>query len=220
MLQKQFGVAVLLISVSVLLHGCTSSGKANYKRAQPYANANAWYVGSWQGENDFFEPSLKVEMTIAPDGKVFSFAHGGNRAYKVTSKGKLVNIDRLPDTPMRGKMQSADALVLEDGGTLHIRQEGDGLRTTISDMDITVLYHRVNDSSELEAIQQRAAALQAEDPHHKDHDFWHSKEFWTVVVTAAASATVDALHHHDHLEIKGAAGLSKSDEKALRRYYK
>jgi hypothetical protein len=163
-----------------------------------------------------FDPPLDVEITILPSGEVYTFAHGGGLAYRVSTHGKVIELRKLPDTPMRGKMQSATTIILEDGGILALDQVDAGLETTVEKLGIVVRYSRVMDQQQLGEIQQRVVTQVETEAHHKDHDFWHSPEFWGAV---AAGAIVGASHHDDHIKIEN-PGITQKDVANLKKYYK
>ena len=187
-----------------------------FKNAAVYSDDSAWDGGTWAGTNMAFEPPLGVEMTILPSGDVYSFAHGGGRAFRVSTHGKVIKLRKLPDTPMRGKMQSTAAMILEDGGIMTIEQVDGELETTVEKLGIVVRYNRVLDQQQLAEIQQRVVTQVETKAHHKDHDFWNSPEFWGAV---AAGAIVGASHHDDHINIEN-PGISQSDVENLQKYYK
>ena len=210
--------ASLLFAVSLLvfLTSSTVASSRKYKNAEVHADDSAWYVGTWAGTNMAFDPPLRVEITILPGGEVYSFAHGGGQAYRVSTHGKVIKVRKLPDTPMRGKMQSATAMILEDGGILAIDQVDGELETTVEKLGIVVRYQRVMDQQQLGQIQQRVLMQVETEAHHKDHDFWHSPEFWGAV---AAGAIVGAGHHDDHITIEN-PGITQKDVANLKKYYK
>lgn len=199
--------SLLLLALFALLQQPTLAGKHDYKKAKAYADEKAWYVGSWQGSNTAFDPALPVEITILGSGDVYSYALGQNKGYRVTQGDKVINLDKLADTPMRGKMLDPTSMILEDGGVLKIAKTADGLQTTVSELGVVVQYRAPKDSADLAAIQQRVAAQQEKEAHHKDHDFWHSDAFWGAV---AAGAVSGASNHDDHVEVE-APTLSKED---------
>jgi len=207
---------LLATSFVVFLASTTVASSRKYKNAAVYSNDSAWYVGTWAGTNMAFEPPLGVEMTILPSGEVYSFAHGGGHAFRVSTHGKVIKLRKLPDTPMRGKMQSVTAMILEDGGIMTIEQVDGELETTAKKLGIVVRYNRVSDQQQLAEIQQRVVTQVETEAHHKDHDFWHSPEFWGAV---AAGAIVGASHHDDHIKIEN-PGITQSDVENLKKYYK
>ena len=77
-------------------------------------------------------------------------------------------------------------------------------------MGIRVFYQRVGPGPELEAITERIADQMATEAHHKDHDFWHSEEFWGQVIGAAI-----ANPQRDRVHIDNTPTLSKGDAKAF-----
>ena len=113
---------LLVTSFLVFLASTTVASPRKYKNAAVYSDDSAWYVGTWAGTNMAFEPPVGVEMTVLPGGLVYSFVHGGGHAFRVSTHGKVIKLRKLPDTPMRGKMQSATVMILEDGGILTIKQ--------------------------------------------------------------------------------------------------
>ena len=207
---------LLVTSFVVFLASTTAAGSRKYKNAAVYSDDTAWYVGTWAGTNMAFEPPLGVEVTILPSGDVYSFAHGGGHAYRVSTHGKVIKLRKLPDTPMRGKMQGATVMILEDGGTLTIDQVGGELETTAEKLGIVVRYNRVLNHQQLAEIQQRVVTQVETEAHHKDHDFWNSPEFWGAV---AAGAIAGASHHEDHITIEN-SGITQSDVENLQKYYK
>ena len=207
---------LLTTSIVIILASTTVASSRKYKNATVYSDDSAWYVGTWAGTNMAFEPPLGVEMTILPGGVVYSFAHGGGHAFRVSTHGKVIKLRKLPDTPMRGKMQSAAAMILEDGGIMTIKQVDGELETTVERLGIVVRYNRVLDQQKLAEIQQRVVTQVETEAHHKDHDFWNSPEFWGAV---AAGAIVGASHHDDHITIEN-PGISQSDVENLQKYYK
>ena len=207
---------MLFVALCVLLATTTTASSRKFRNTHVYADDSAWYIGTWAGTNMAFDPPLNVEMTILPSGEVYSFAHGGGRSYRVSTHGKIIKVKKLPDTPMRGKMQDAFAMMLEDGGILEIARVDSGLQTTAKKLGIVVRYEPVTDSKQLVEIQQRVIAQSSSKPHHKDHDFWHSPEFWSGVV---AGAVVGATIHDDHVTIEN-SGITQSDVENLKKYYK
>lgn len=201
--------ALVLVTLSL-----TASANHAYKTANAFANPAAWYVGSWKGTNLAFEPSLAVELSILPDGAVYTYVHGHGQRYVVNTHGKRITIPRLTDTPMRGKMRDAQSMILEDGGVIIVQRLSDLLQTTVEKMGIRVFYQHVEPGPELEAIRARIADQMATEPHHKDHDFWHTEEFWGHVIGAAI-----ANPQRDSVHIDNTPTLSKGDAKALQRYY-
>jgi len=216
MIRKRRAWFLLVTSFLVFLASTTVASSRKYKNAAVYSDDSAWYVGTWAGTNMAFEPPLGVEMTILPGGLVYSFAHGGDHAFRVSTHGKVIKLRKLPDTPMRGKMQSATVMILEDGGIMTIEQVDGELETTVERLGIVVRYKRVLDQRKLAEIQQRVVIQVETEAHHKDHDFWHSPEFWGAV---AAGAVAGASHHDDHITIEN-SGISQSDVENLQKYYK
>jgi len=214
-LHKQMTPFLLLVLSTIIVTGAFASSR-KYKNAHVHTDDTAWYVGSWHGTNLAFEPPLEVEITILPSGEVYTYAHGGSRSYKVRTHGKVIKVRRLPDTPMRGKMKDAYSMILEDGGLLEIAQQQGALQTTAEKSGIVVHYQKVSDPEQMVGIQNRVIAQAATEPHHKDHDFWHSPEFWGGVL---AGAVVDASVHDNHITLKN-SGISKADVAALQKYYK
>jgi len=204
----------LLLIVMVATSAAASSRK--FKNASLHADDSAWYVGSWSGTNLAFDPPLRVEITILPSGEVYAFSHGGGKGYRVSTHGKVIKLRKLADTPIRGKMQSASAMMLEDGGMLKIDRVSDGLQTTAEKLGIIVQYTAVSDPQQLVEIQQRVITQSASEPHHKDNDFWHSPEFWGAV---AAGAVINANNHDDHVTLEN-SGVSQADVESLQKYYK
>ena len=209
-------ILILLLILGITLTTSISASSRKYKNTRLYVDEAAWYVGSWHGTNMAFDPPLDVEITILPSGEFYAYSHGRGRSFKVSTHGKVINIKRLPDTPMRGKMKDASTMIIEDGGIMQIKQEQGGLQTTVEDFGIVVRYQKVTDPDFLVEIQQRVVNQAAKEPHHKDNDFWHSPEFWGGVL---AGAVVGATTHHDHVTIEN-SGISKSDVKTLQKYYK
>jgi hypothetical protein len=207
---------LLALSLLVFLSSSTVASSRKYKNAVVHADDSAWYVGTWAGSNMAFDPPLDVEMTILPGGEVYSFAHGAGLAYRVSTHGKVIKLRKLPDTPMRGKMQSASTMILEDGGVLSIDEAAGALETTSEKLGIVVRYSRVKDQQQLGEIQQRVINQVEAEAHHKDHDFWRSPEFWGAV---AAGAIVGASHHEDHITIEN-PGITQADVENLKKYYK
>ena len=210
---------LFLLAATLLLHANAWAGKHEYKKARAYADENAWYVGSWVGENASFEPPLSVEITILGSGEVYSFVHGQGKAYRVTQGGRAINLDKLTDTPLRGKVLDSDTLILEDGGKLTIRQTGQGLETIVPELELIVQYQAPKDPGSLAAIEQRVAEQQETEAHHKDHDFWHSEKFWDAV---ADGVVAGASNHDDHVTVKSPE-LSKEETDSLNslgKYYK
>lgn len=216
MIRKRRAWFLLVTSFLVFLASTTVASSRQFKNAAVYSDDSAWYVGTWAGTNMAFEPPLGVEMTILPGGLVYSFAHGGGHAFRVSTHGKVIKLRKLPDTPMRGKMQSATVTILEDGGIMTIEQVDEELETTVEKLGIVVRYKRVLDQQKLAEIQQRVVTQVETEAHHKDHDFWHSPEFWGAV---AAGAVAGASHHDDHIMIEN-SGISQSDVENLQKYYK
>ena len=216
MIRRYTAWILLAAMFTALLVSTTVASSRHFKNAAIHADDSAWYVGTWAGTNMAFDPPLNVEITILPSGEVYSFAHGNNQAYRITTHGKVVKLRKLPDTPMRGKMQSASTLMLEDGGVLIIAPVGEGLETTSEKLGIVVHYDRVEQPQQLAEIQQRVMVQVESEAHHKDHDFWNSPEFWGAV---AAGAVAGASHHDDHITLEN-SGISQADVKALQKYYK
>lgn len=215
MLRPRFSL-LLAVSLLVFLASSAVASSRKYKNAVAHADDSAWYVGTWAGTNMAFDPPLGVEITILPSGEVYSFAHGGDLAYRVSTHGKVIKLRKLPDTPMRGKMQSANSMIIEDGGILAIDQVDGGLETTAEDVGIVVRYNKVTDQQQLGEIQQRVITQAESEAHHKDNDFWHSPDFWGAV---AAGAIVGASHHDDHITIEN-PGITQQDVENLKKYYK
>jgi len=218
-MKKTFGrkaTLILLLILGITLTTSISASSRKYKNTRLYVDETAWYVGTWHGTNMAFDPPLDVEITILPNGEIYAYSHGGGGSFTVSTHGKVIKIKRLPDTPMRGKMKDASTMIIEDGGVAKIKQEQDGLQTTVENLGIVVQYQKVTDPDFLVEIQQRVVDQAAKEPHHKDNDFWHSPEFWGGVL---AGAVVGATTHHDHVTIEN-SGLSKSDIKTLQKYYK
>jgi hypothetical protein len=207
---------LLAVSLLIFLASSTVASSRKYKNAVVHADDSAWYVGTWAGTNMAFDPPLGVEITILPSGEIYAFAHGGGLAYRVSTHGKVIKLRKLPNTPMRGKMQNATTMILEDGGILALDQVDGGLETTVEKLGIVVRYNRVMDQQQLGEIQQRVVTQVESEAHHKDHDFWHSPEFWGAV---AAGAIVGASHHDDHITIEN-PGITQKDVDNLKKYYK
>ena len=198
-----------LLALTLLLHSTAWAGKHEYKKTTAFADKAAWYVGSWVGENNSFEPPLSVEITILENGEVYSFLHGQGKAYRVAQGGKIISLDKLPDTPVRGKVLNADTLILEDGGKLTIRQTPQGLETLVPELDLVVQYQPPQDTDTLTPILERVAEQQNAAAHHKDHDFWHSEKFWSAVSEGIAAA---ATNHDDHVGVEVKAPDLSQDE--------
>jgi len=216
MIRSRFAWISLVTLIAVLLASTTNANSRKFKNASVFSDESAWYVGTWAGTNMAFDPPLSVEITILPDGEIYSFAHGNGQAYRISTHGKVIKVRKLPDTPMRGKMQNASDLIMEDGGKLKIAQVQEGLETTSEKLGIVVRYERVEEPRQLAEIQQRVITQAESKAHHKDHDFWNSPEFWGAVV---AGAIVEAGHHDDHITIKN-PGITQSDVENLKKYYK
>ena len=187
------------------------AGKHEYKKAKATADETAWYVGSWRGANTAFDPALPVDVTILGSGAVYCYSHGQNKGYRITQGDKVINLDKLADTPMRGKMLDATTMILEDGGVLKIAKTADGLQTTVPKLGIVVQYRLAKDPADLAAIQQQVSVQQQKKAHHKDNDFWHSEAFWGAV---AAGAVAGATNHDDRVEVE-VPELSKEDIDAI-----
>ena len=199
---------LLLLALFAVLQSPALASKHEYKKAKVYGDEKAWYVGSWQGLNTAFDPALPVEITILGSGDVYCYSQGQNRAYRVTQGDKVIKLDKLADTPMRGKMLDPATIILEDGGKLQIAKTADGgLQTTVPDLGIVVHSKSPEGPVSLAAIQQRVAAQQEKEAHYKDHDFWHSEAFWGAV---AAGAVSGASNHDDRVEVE-APSLSKEE---------
>lgn len=214
----KYHILLLLASV-LLLHSPAWAGKHAYKKAKAYADENAWYVGSWVGENGSFEPPLPVEISILGSGEVYCFLHGKGKAYLVKQGGKSIKLDKLDDTPIRGKVLDTETLILEDGGKLTIRRTEGGLETFVPELDLLVQYQAPRDPDNLAAIQQRVVEQQEKEAHHKDHDFWQSEKFWNAV---ADGVVAGATNHDDHVAVEPPE-LSKEEIDSLNslsKYYK
>ena len=204
--------------ISLITFSCIAvAGVGEYKKTNAHADDSAWYNGSWEGINTAFDPPLNVEISILPNGEVYSYVYGQDKSYHVTTKKKTVKIRKLPNRSIRGKVRDSGSLILEDGGVLRIQKKGNQLETIVDKLGITVDYNRVKDSTQLSVIQKHIQEQQKKEAHHKDHDFWHSPEFWGMVGAGVATAVVT--DHHDHVTVNN-SGISKSDEAALRKYYK
>jgi len=213
-MRSRYSTALTLTLLALTLP-VALAGKSDYKKAETYPDDTAWYIGSWIGENQVFEPPLPVEITILPSGEVYSFIHGQSKAYTVQQGGKTVKIKKLKDREVRGKMLNPKKMILEDGGKLAIAQTDSGLETIVAELDLIVQYIRPTDPGVEAAIEERAAAQQEKEAHHKDHDFWHSEAFWGAVAVGATSAVTD---HDDHVKIETPT-ISKSDADALAKAY-
>lgn len=207
-----------LLVISLVAITCIAvAGVREYKKMNAYADAAAWYNGNWEGINTAFDPPLHVEISILSNGEMYSYIYGQDKSYQVTTKKKTVKIKKLPNRSIRGKVRDSGSLILEDGGVLRIQQKGNQLETIVDKLGITVDYNRVTDPTQLSVIQHHIQDQQKKEAHHKDHDFWHSPEFWGVVGAGVAAAVVT--DHHDHVKISS-PGMSKSDAAALQKYYK
>lgn len=206
---------LIFLSIALVVTSAVASSR-KFKNAPLHADNAAWYVGSWAGTNLAFDPPLNVEITILPSGEVYAYSHGGGKGYRVSTHGKVIKLRKLADTPIRGKMQSASAMMLEDGGILKIDPVNEGLQTTAEKLGIIVQYEAVSDRQQLAEIQQRVLDQKSSEPHHKDNDFWHSPEFWGAVV---AGAVINADNHDDHVTLEN-SGVSQADIQSLQKYYK
>ena len=207
---------LLLLALLSLVQHPALAGKHEYKKAKVFADETAWYIGSWEGTNTAFDPSLPVEITILATGEVYCYVHGQNKGYHVTQGEKVVKLNKLADIAMRGKMLDAKTIILEDGGKLQIDEIVEGLQTTVAKLGIVVQYRTPGDPAELTAIQQRVTVQQEKEAHHKDHDFWHSKAFWGVV---AAGTVAAATNHDNHVDVANPK-LTKDQTATLQKYYK
>ena len=207
----------LLIISLVTFSYIAVAGVGEYKKTNAHADNSAWYNGNWEGINTAFDPPLNVEISILPNGEVYSYVYGQDKSYHVTTKKKTVKIRKLPNRSIRGKVRDSDSLILEDGGVLRIQQKGNQLETIVDKLGTIVDYNRVTDITQLSVIQHHIQDQQKKDAHHKDHDFWHSPEFWGMVGAGVAATVVT--DHHNHVKISS-PGMSKADEAALQKYYK
>jgi len=206
---------LLLLGLLITLQNNVFASKADYKKADIYADDTAWYIGNWTGINSSFTPPVPVEISILSTGEAYMYIHGDGKSYKVTQGDKTISIDELKDRAFRGKVLNPKMLILEDGGKIEIAQTGAGLQTTVPELGVVVQYERPQNPVEVAAIEDRVNAQRAAEAHHKDHDFWHSEAFWNAVGAGVASAATD---HDDHVEIT-TPSISKSDMEALQKLY-
>ncbi len=133
----------ILALASVLFASVAYAGGKTFRKLQPHVDPGAWYVATWHGYNNAFDPPLEVTITIAADGNVSSFARGMGKSYRVTTRDQVIDLPNLADTRTRGKVLDANTLQMEDDGKLEIHQEKGGLKTVSPDFGIVVHYSKV-----------------------------------------------------------------------------